>query len=131
MLSIFSCACWSSAYLPWRTVYSGLLPVFSIGLLAFLLLNCTSCLYILEIKPLSVASLDTIFSHSASCLFVFFFDFLCCAKACQFDLVPLVYFCFYFCCFGRLTSENICKVDVLKCFAYVLFWEFDGVLSYI
>jgi len=29
---------------------------FSIGLLAFLLLNCISCLYILEIKPLSVAS---------------------------------------------------------------------------
>ena len=45
---------------------------FSIGLLAFLLLSCVSCLYILEIKPLSVASLVTIFSHSVSCLFVFF-----------------------------------------------------------
>uniref|UniRef100_A0A8D0YEL8 Uncharacterized protein n=1 Tax=Sus scrofa TaxID=9823 RepID=A0A8D0YEL8_PIG len=76
---------------------------FSIGLLAFLLLSCVSCLYILEIKPLSVASLVTIFSHSVSCLFVFFFDFLCCAKACQFDYVPLVYLCFAFCCFGRLT----------------------------
>ena len=31
-----------------------------------------SCLYILEIKPLSVASFETIFSHSESCLFVFF-----------------------------------------------------------
>ena len=39
-----------------------------------------------------------------------------CAKACQFDYVPLVYFCFYFCGFGRLTWENICKVDVRKCF---------------
>ena len=45
---------------------------FSIGLLAFLLLSCISCLYILEIKPLSVASFETIFSHSVSCLFVFF-----------------------------------------------------------
>uniref|UniRef100_A0A8D1EN92 Uncharacterized protein n=1 Tax=Sus scrofa TaxID=9823 RepID=A0A8D1EN92_PIG len=34
---------------------------FSIGLLAFLLLSCVSCLYILEIKPLSVASFETIF----------------------------------------------------------------------
>jgi len=45
---------------------------FSIGWLAFLLLNCISCLYILEIKLLSVASFETIFSHSVSCLFVFF-----------------------------------------------------------
>ena len=45
---------------------------FSIGLLAFLLLSCVSYLYILEIKPLSVASFETIFSHSLSCLFVFF-----------------------------------------------------------
>ena len=44
---------------------------FSIGLLAFLLLSCISCLYILESKPLSVASLETIFSHSVRCLFAF------------------------------------------------------------
>ena len=45
---------------------------FSIGLLAFLLLSCVSCLYSLEIKPLSVASFEIIFSHSLRCLFVFF-----------------------------------------------------------
>uniref|UniRef100_A0A8D1F6J4 Uncharacterized protein n=1 Tax=Sus scrofa TaxID=9823 RepID=A0A8D1F6J4_PIG len=45
---------------------------FSIGFLAFLLLSCISCLYIQEIKPLSVASFETLFSHSVSCLFVFF-----------------------------------------------------------
>uniref|UniRef100_A0A8D1LEG3 Uncharacterized protein n=1 Tax=Sus scrofa TaxID=9823 RepID=A0A8D1LEG3_PIG len=45
---------------------------FSTGVLAFLLLSCISCLYILEIKPLSVASFETIFSHSLSCLFVLF-----------------------------------------------------------
>ena len=51
---------------------------FSIGLLAFLMLSCINCLYILEIKPLSFASFDSIFSHSVSCLF--FYDFLCCGK---------------------------------------------------
>uniref|UniRef100_A0A8D1B617 Uncharacterized protein n=1 Tax=Sus scrofa TaxID=9823 RepID=A0A8D1B617_PIG len=56
---------------------------FSIGLLAFLLLSCIGCLYILEMKPLSVTSFESIFSHSVSCLF--FFLMLCCAKACQFD----------------------------------------------
>ena len=50
----------------------------------FLLLSCMS-LYILEIKPLSVASFATLFSHSISCLFSFFYSFLCCAKACKFD----------------------------------------------
>ena len=45
---------------------------FSMGLLSFLLLSCKSCLYILEFKPLSVASFETIFSHLVSCLFVFF-----------------------------------------------------------
>ena len=72
---------------------------FSIGLLGQgLLLSCISCLYVLEIKPLSVASFETIFSHSVVCPFGFFFvlfcffvlvfffnGFLCCAKACQFD----------------------------------------------
>jgi len=48
---------------------------FSIGLLAFLMLSCISCLYILEIKPLSVAWFETIFYHSVSCLFVFFLLF--------------------------------------------------------
>ena len=58
---------------------------FSIGLLAFLLLSCISCLCILEIKPLSIASFETIFSHSEGCLFFFFYGFLYCAKAYQFD----------------------------------------------
>ena len=44
---------------------------FAIGLLAFLLLSCISCLYSLEIRPLSVASFETIFSHSVSSLFGF------------------------------------------------------------
>ena len=42
---------------------------FLIGLFVFLALSCLSCLYILEINPLSVVSFAIIFSHSEGCLF--------------------------------------------------------------
>ena len=44
--------------------------IFLIGLFGFL--SCMSCLYILEINPLSVASFANIFSHSVGCLLVLF-----------------------------------------------------------
>ena len=40
------------------------------GLFVFLVLSCMSCLYILEINPLSVVSFAIIFSHSEGCLFI-------------------------------------------------------------
>jgi len=42
---------------------------FLIGLFVFLALSCMSCLYILEINPLSVVSFVVIFSHSEGCHF--------------------------------------------------------------
>ena len=42
---------------------------FLIELFVFLVLTCMSCLYILEINPLSVVSFAIIFSHSEGCLF--------------------------------------------------------------
>ena len=45
---------------------------FSIGLLVILILSCMSCLYILEMNLLSVASFANIFSHSICCLYVLF-----------------------------------------------------------
>ena len=42
---------------------------FLTGLFVFLALSCMSCLYILEINPLSVVSFAIIFSHSEDCLF--------------------------------------------------------------
>ena len=49
-----------------------------IGLFVFLILSCMSCLYILEINPLSVASFANIVSHSEGCLFILFmFSLLC------------------------------------------------------
>ena len=44
-------------------------PYFLIGWFVFLVLRCMSCLYILEINPLSVVSFAIIFSHSEGCLF--------------------------------------------------------------
>ena len=42
---------------------------FLVGLFVFLALSCMSCLYILEMNPLSVVSSVIIFSHSEGCLF--------------------------------------------------------------
>ena len=44
-------------------------PRFLVEWFVFLVLSCMSCLYILEINPLSVISLAIIFSHSEGCLF--------------------------------------------------------------
>ena len=41
---------------------------FLIGLFVSLILGCPSCLYILEINPLSVVLFPVIFFHSESCL---------------------------------------------------------------
>uniref|UniRef100_A0A8D1D8W8 Uncharacterized protein n=1 Tax=Sus scrofa TaxID=9823 RepID=A0A8D1D8W8_PIG len=50
----------------------------SIGLSAFSLWSCISCLYIPEIKPLSVASFETIFTLlQVVFLFSFWFPLLC------------------------------------------------------
>ena len=68
------CALWLTICLLWRNVYLVFCQLFD-----WLLLSCMSCLYILEIKPLSIASLANIFSYSVG--FLNFFDgLLCCSK---------------------------------------------------
>ena len=60
-------------------------PIFTLGIF---FLSCMSCLYILEVKPLLVASFAIIFSYSIGCPFIsvfgLFYGFLCCAKVCKF-----------------------------------------------
>ena len=75
----------------------GSFPHFLIGLFVFLELSCMSCLYILEINPLSVVSFAIIFSHSKGCLFTLLIVSFAVQKLFKFNQVPLVYFCFYFC----------------------------------
>ena len=53
---------------------------FLIGLFVFLVPNCTSCLYILEINLLSVVSFAIIFSHSEGCLFTLLIVFFAVKK---------------------------------------------------
>ena len=52
--------------------------------LVFLLLSCMSCLYILEIKPLLIASFANIFFQIIGCLFVLFMT--------HFAVQKLIYF---------------------------------------
>ena len=66
---------------------------FLIGLFAFLVLNCMSYLYILEINPLLVVSFAIIFSNSEGCLFTLLLVSFA-AKAFKFNQVPVVYFVF-------------------------------------
>ena len=70
MLSIFSCAYWPSICLLWRNVCLGLLQIFWLGYLVFLLLSFMGCLCILEINSLSVILFTNIFSYSVGYLFI-------------------------------------------------------------
>ena len=67
----FPYALWQSVYLLWRNIC--LVCHFWIGLFVFLVSNCMSCLYILDINCLSIALFAGIFSYSKDYLSVLFF----------------------------------------------------------
>ena len=71
-----------------------------------------SCLYILEINPLSVISFANTFSHSEGFSSHLAYSFLCCAKAFKFNHVPLVYFCFDFYYSRRWVIEDLALIYV-------------------
>jgi len=111
---------------------------FYIGWLAFLLLSCIHCLYIVEMKPLSVASFETIFSHSVSCLFVFFWVSFAVQK-----LVSLIrshWFIFAFISvalgdwpektFVGMMSENVCLCSLPGVWWWLVFYlSLSAILS--
>ena len=96
-------------------------PHFFIGLFVFLVLSCMSCLYILEINPLSVVSFAIIFSHSVG-FFHLAYGFVCCAKAFKFDQFSFVYFGFYFNYSRRWVIEDFALIYDIEHSAYVLFF---------
>ena len=91
---------------------------FLIGLFVFLVLSCMSCLYILEINPLSVVSFAVYFLPFWGLSFHLDYNFLCCAKAFKFNQVPLVYFCFYFLYSRWWVIEDLALIYVIECSAY-------------
>ena len=67
-----------------RNVYSGLLPIFLIGLFVFLVWSYMSSLYILEIKHLCDVSLVNMFSHTIGSFFILMMIFLAIQKLLNF-----------------------------------------------
>ena len=93
---------------------------FWIGLFVFLVVSSMSCLYILEINPLSVVSFAIIFSHSGGCLFILLIVSFAVQKLLSLIQVPLVYFCFYFHYSRRWVIEDLALIYVIKCSVYVI-----------
>ena len=114
--SIFSYVCWTFVCLLWRNVYLGLLSIFWLG---YLILSCMSCLYNIFWKLSPCQSRHSqISSPSPYAIFLFYWGFLCSTKAYRFYWVPFVYFCFYFCCLGRLNGTSY----VTECFVHGILW---------
>ena len=90
---------------------------FVIELFVFLALSCMSCLYILEINPLSVVSLAIIFSHSEGCLFTLLIVSFAVQKL--LCLIRSHLFCFYFHYSRKWVIEDLALIYVIECSAYV------------
>ena len=88
---------------------------FLIGLFVFLALSCMSCLYILEINPLSGVAFAIIFSHSEGCLFTLFI--VCFVVHRLSSLIRSHLFIFAFIFLGRLAYLTLIlaieKLDIL------------------
>ena len=97
-------------------------PHVFIGLFVFLALSCMSCLYILDINPLSVVSFAIIFSHSESCLFTLLIVSFTVQKL--LSLVRSHLFCFYFHYSRRWAIEDLALIYVIECSACVFLYEF-------
>ena len=117
--------CWASFYVFVRHLYVffGEISVrscshFLIGLFIFVVLSCMSCLYILEINPLSIVSFAIIFSHStvvfSPCLE---FPLLC--KSFSVQSGPTHSLVFLFLLSRRWVIEDLALIYVIECSAYV------------
>ena len=76
-----------------------------------------SCLYTLEINPLSISSFANIFSHSVGCLFVLFMVSFAVQKL--LSLIRSRLFLFYFHYSRRWIQKDIAAIYVKVCSAYV------------
>ena len=90
-------------------------PRFLTGLFVFLILSYMSCLYILEINPLSVVSFVIIFSHSEGCLFTLLIVSFAVQKLLSLIRSHLFYFCFYFHYSRRQVIEDLALIYIIEC----------------
>ena len=91
-------------------------PQFLSGLFVFLVLNCMSCLYILEINPLSIVSF-VIFSHSEGCVFTLLIVSFAVQKLLSLIRSHLFTFFFNFHYSRRWVIEDLALIYVIKCSA--------------
>ena len=92
---------------------------FLIGLFVCLVLSCMSCLYILEINPLSVVSFAIIFSHSEGCLFTLFIVSFAVQKLLSLIRSHLFIFYFIFITLGGGSKRKILLQFMSEYSAYV------------
>ena len=83
---------------------------FWIGLFVLLILSCMSCLYILEINPLSVDSFANIYFHSEGCLFVLFVVSFAVKKLLSFIRSKLFIFVFISITLGGGSKRSCCDL---------------------
>ena len=93
---------------------------FLIGLFVFLALSCMSCLYILEINPLSVVSLAIIFSLSEGCLFTLLIVSFAVQKLLSLIRSHLFTSVFISIILKRWIQKNTAVIYVEECFTCVL-----------
>ena len=91
---------------------------FLIGLFVFLALSCMSCLYILEVNPLSVVSFVIIFSHSEGCLFTLLTASFAVQKLLSLTRSHLFTFVFISITLGSVIQDLV-MIYVIKCSAYI------------
>ena len=77
-----------------------------------------SCLYILDINPLSVTSLANIFSHSEGCLFILFMVSFAVQKLLSLIRSHLFIFVFIFVILGGGPEKILLVIYVTGCFAF-------------
>ena len=92
---------------------------FLIALFVSVALSCMSCLYILEINPLSVVSFAIIFSYFEGCLFILLIVSFSVQKLLSLIRSHLFTFVFFSHYSRRWVIEDLALVYVIECSAYV------------
>ena len=88
------------------------------------MLNCMSCLNILEINPLSVALFAVIFSYYEGCLFILFIASFAVQKLLSLIRSHLFIFVFISIYSRRWVKEALAAIYVKECSACVFLQEF-------